>query len=438
MSSGIGDIVTALVHPENVTYDRWVQWVELSTQQRLLQCCYILESQQATLLARNPQPSLIQGSGFDLPFPSHSSLWEATNLVDWAMNAQQHAHYPAYVYQISADMVSPVFDSFQSSLVIATYYNHFNNTAPYLAPPQFAAIDHLLDSSAITKHQILSAKLLQLVPARALLAVSGESWILSEKVPSAQAFQNYKSTLRTWMKELWTSTDSQDPPVKAALKVSIDILQHAIMTSPHALRLEFGADMGLYFAALVIWAVTVAANTRINAPQQQAQGHRYQSHSPLPSSCNFPSTPTHLSAGTPGTSPNPSHPSALGLTPNPVPSPAPPSPAPASMQYSEMVMHSMDFLSNALLELNFLGIVPQWPRDVAQWQQGCEALMRWVKMRLRNGAMEARDSVIAAGLNVGLTSAGSGKGGDSFGELLDGIIAVLEKVLGRGWEGWSV
>lgn len=437
ITSNIVDNVSALAQSESATYERWGQWVELSTQQRLLLCCYILESQQATLLARNSQPSLIQLSGFDLPFPAYSALWDATNPSDWAMAAQQYVHQP-YVYQITPDMTATALDCFQSSLLIAAHYNHFSNPAPYLAPPPFVAIDHLLDSSPITKHLLLTAKLLQVTPIRALLAVSGESWILSEKVPSPQAFSNYKTTLRTWVTGLWTNVAEQHTPIKEALKLSIEILQHALAQPAHTLRLELGADMGLYFAALTIWAVTVAANTRINLPQTQNQPHRFQSHSPLPSNPTYPSTPTHFAAGTPSISPNPTHPTALGLIPHnshSSPAPLPPS-TPTSMSHSEITMTSINFLSNALLELDFLGIVPQWPRDVTQWQQGCSALMRWVKMRLRNGAMEGRDSVV--GTNVGPTSAGTGRGGDGLGELLDGVIGVLEKIMGRGWEGWGV
>lgn len=330
------------------------------------------------------------------------------------------------------------FDSFQSSLLIATHYNHFNNPAPYLAPLPYVAINNLLDNSPITKHQLLTAQLLHTTPIRALLAVSGESWILSEKVPSAQVFSSYKGTLRTWINGLWSnSTDQHPQSVREALKLAIEILHHAMTVQPNSLRLELGADMGLYYAALTIWAVTVAANARIN-PQGQSQAHRYQSHSPLPTNRTYPSTPTHLSAGTPIASPNPNHPTALGLMPNTATSPVPPSPTQNSMLHSEITMLSLNFLNNALVELDFIGIVPQWPRDVAQWQQGCGALMRWVKMRLRNGAMEARDSVIAPSLNAGPTSAGTGRGGENFGELLDGVIGVLEKIMGRGWDGWGV
>lgn len=121
----------------------------------------------------------------------------------------------------------------------------------------------------------------------------------------------------------------------------------------------------------------------------------------------------------------------MGLMATSGTSPAPPCSV-NSMGHSEIIDTSMNFLASALLDLEFLGSVPQWPHDVVQWQQGCAALMRWVKMRLRNSTMESRDSVVGAGP----TSAGMG--GDGLGELLDGVVAVLEKILGRGWESWGV
>jgi hypothetical protein len=378
---------------------------------------------------------MIQLSGFDLPLPSHFSLWEAQNPMDWAMAAQQYVHLPTYVYNVPTDMSVGPFDHFQSLLLIAAYYNHFNNPALYLSPPVLPDIEPILDSSPITKHQLLTAKLMQVTPVRALLAVSGESWILSEKVPSPPAFSSFKATLKTWVNGLWSTTpDPQSQAVKDALRVSIELLQHAISTPSYSLRLELGADMGLYFAALVIWAITVASNTRINTPQPSAQPFRYQSHSPISSNCNsnhFPTTPTHYSAATSqaSISPNPSHPTNMGLMPT---SPLPPQTN--SMLTSEITSQSIDFLTNALLDLDVLGLLPQWPRDVVAWQQGCASLMRWVKMRLRNGAVEGRDSVISAGP----TSAGTGRGGDGLGELLDGVVSVLEKIMGRGWEGWGV
>ncbi|KAL5404581.1 hypothetical protein PMIN03_009067 [Paraphaeosphaeria minitans] len=436
VTSNIVENISALVQPENATYARWTQWIELSTQQRLFICCYILEYQQATLLARNSHQSSINCQGFDLPIPAQSELWDATTPSGWAMAAQQNPHHLTYVFQVTPDAMQ-TFDAFQSSLIIAAYYNHFNNPTPYLAPDNFQHIDHLLDNSAVTKHQLLTAKLLQVVPIRALLAVSGESWILCEKTSSPQMFASYKTNFRSWISGLWTDgIDHQGQSAKDALKLAIEIAQHALTAQTLTLRLELGAGMGLYFAALTIWAVTVAANTRINAPQS-GQPHRFQSHSPLPTGrISYPSTPTQFSMNTSGGTTNPSHPAALGLTSHPAPSPVPPSPSAASMQYSELTMLSINFLNNALVELDLLGILPQWPRDVAQWQHGCATLMRWVKMRLRGGVAEGRDRVVSSTLNVGGRT-GDGFGGDGFGQLLDGVIGALKNILSRGWDVWG-
>jgi hypothetical protein len=277
-------------------------------------------------------------------------------------------------------------------------------------------------------------------PIRALLAVSGESWILSEKVPSPPAFQKYKSTLRVWASGLWaTTTEPQAQAVKDALRISLELLQHAVAVSPDNVHLELGADMGLYFAALVIWAVTVASHTRLNTSQAAPQPVRYQSHSPLPTNHangHF-SAPSHISSNSArsSNSPNPAHPSTMGLMPHPQASPAP-APTSNCMLYSELATTSINFLQNAPLELDFLGIAPQWPSDLSRWHRGCAALMRWVKMRLRNGAPECRDSVIGSAPLP--TGDGTGRGGDGLGEVLDGVVAVLEKIMTRGWIGWCI
>ncbi|ORY14073.1 hypothetical protein BCR34DRAFT_246156 [Clohesyomyces aquaticus] len=432
VTSNIAEVLSAVALPENVTYERWSQWVELSSQQRILLCCYILESQQPTLLARQPQSSILESiSGIDLPFPAHHSLWDALDYTTWGIAAQQHAHFPAYVYSVTADTSLGSLDTFQSSLLISSHYNRINDPTPYSSAPASTDIEHLLEASPITKHRLLTAKLLQVTPIRALIAVAGESWILSEKLNSSQAFSNCRTTIKTWLNAFWISpAEIQGPAAKEALKLAIEIMQHAMLTPFHDLRLEFGADMGLYFSSLVIWAVTVAANTQINVPQSQGQPLRFHSHSPLPShqaSRLYPPTSTTQSV-------NSAHPASIGLL---SPTHASPTPAMASssMRHSDITINALGFLAHAVQEIDFLGVVPQWPQQVVQWQQGSVALMHWVKMRLRSGAAsEARDSVIS----VGPTSAATGRSCESLGELIDGVVSVLEKVIGRGWEGWGI
>jgi hypothetical protein len=439
VASRILDVATSAIQSDNATDEAWDEWISLASQQRLLLGCYILEYQQAVLLARSPRPSVLQCSGFDLPFPCHFSVWETETPIDWVLAAQHYAHLPAFVFEISPGASIGRFDRFQSALYIAAQYNHLDNPAVYISPPALPAIDHLIEDSATSKHALLTAKLLQVTPIRALLAIPGESWILSENVPSRDEFENLKLTLRAWVTSLWTATtESQSQPVHEALKISLELLQHAVNVSPDDVHFDLGADMGLYFAALVVWAVTVASYTRINAAQASSHHVRYQSQSPLSSSRiggSFTASPLHfsISAAQPSHSPNPGHPATLGLISASQTSPALP-PTSNSMLCSEFTTIATNFLDSALLELNFIGVVTQWPRDVSFWQQGCAALLRWVKMRLRNGAVEGRDSVIGSGP----TSAGTGRGADGLGDILDGAVAVLEKILGRGWDGWAI
>ena len=423
----------------------------MSSKQRLLLCCYILETQQATLVARTPQPSIISHvSGFNLPLPASSVLWDAASAVDWVLELQQQPQQPSYVCEVPAELSMssslPQLDVFQSSLVLAVHYNYFHNPTPYLLTPSYPALNHVLDQSPLTQYHLFTAQLLQHIPLRALLAVSGESWILSEKVPSIAAFTGLKTTLRTWLNELWTpDMESQGlKPVKAALQTAINLLHHTMTAPRQTLRLEPGAEMSLYYAALVLWAVTLAATARQNEAQSKAQPTRYPQHrsptqSKRPSQAqvqllsqvsNVPGPITLASQPPPQTS-NPGHPSAIGLLPSALTSPVLPSNT-TSMLHSEILPTCLNFLRIAAVETDFLGVAAQSPQNLAQWQHGVGALMRWVRMRLRSGAVGGRDSVVST------LSAGAGRGGEGLGELLDGVVGALEKILGRGWDGWGI
>ncbi|KAF2010777.1 hypothetical protein BU24DRAFT_436201 [Aaosphaeria arxii CBS 175.79] len=427
-----------LAQPAHATNERWMQWIGLASQQRLLQCCFVLEYQQASLLARSSPSPTDSISGMDLPFPVHSAMWDAADFPEWAIACQQYPYMPALVQDVNSDFGASLFDPFQSSVLIAVHYNQANNSVSYITPPP-DSIDHLLDPSILTQHRLFTAKLVQLTPVRSLLAVAGESWILSEKIPTPHAFNNHKASVRSWAEGLWVPAEPQIFPAKEALKLAIDILQQATATPSDQLRLELGADMGLYFATLVVWSITAIAHSRMVGPQpSRSHPMPHQTPSPLPydgfSGGLMPATPTHLSATSSRTSqsPNPMHPSTTGLIPTSHSSPI--VPTSHGMMFSEINATTEEFLSNAKVELEYLGLVPIWPRDVMQWQHGCSALLRWVKMRLRSGAFDARDSVVGAGP----TSASTGHGGDGQGELLDGVINVLDKMISHGWEGWGI
>jgi hypothetical protein len=142
----------------------------------------VLESQQPVFLARESLPSLIQDTAFELPFPNHTSLWDATTPTEWELAARKYAHLPQYVYELTPDLTPASFDIFQSSVILAAHYNRDETSAPDVSSTSQLDIEHLLSNSPSTNRTLLTAKLVQVTPLRALLAVSGETWILSEKV----------------------------------------------------------------------------------------------------------------------------------------------------------------------------------------------------------------------------------------------------------------
>jgi hypothetical protein len=434
------DIVLSLVQCENATSSRWLQWIELSTWQRLAVACYILETQQATLLAREPSPSLFQELGVDLPFPAHTLVWDAKNVDDWANAAQQHCSSSRYVFEITPGSRSPSCDTFQSSLLIAAYYNCSTSVTPYMSTPSTEEIDHILDGSFATQQKLLTAKLLQVTPIRALLAVSGESWILSEKVPSQELFTAMKTTLRAWVAQIWGVSNPQTSqvPIKEAIRLSIQILQLALNAPCETLTLDLGADMGLYFAALVLWAATVAATTRAKSPQQGARQAPRRNRSKPPSfihhrgSTSIPSTPTQLPnsiTSYPALTLSPVQSNALSL-----PHSQPMSPsrndsltATTMLSHDQIALNSISFLS-VVLRLVATEPKSQHVPDLGGLQAGCVSMLLWVKLQMRGASVE----------DQGGADGWTGGSSDGNGELVDGVIGSLERLLTHGWTEWGI
>jgi hypothetical protein len=436
-SSQLCDITSSLAQPENVTLSSWIRWVELGIWQRLLASCYVLESQQAMLLAREPVPSLFHESGMDLPFPTHTSVWDAMTLEEWTVAAQQYSSLPQYVFEATQNSVLVPCDYFQSSILVAVYYNRFDYTIPYSNTFSVEEIDPLLDRSFVTKQKLLIAKLLQVTPIRELLAVSGESWILSEKVSSPQVFTAFKTTLRTWASQLWSTpmANSQPIAIKEALNLSVEVLKMALDEPSEALELGMGTDMGVYFASLVLWAVTTTASSRAKASQQIFQYAPYR-HNSLPPSYPTPHNPTSAPATSTPLSKSFSIPSNM----DPCTTQAmvqslihsqPASPARHDslsstplLSYDQITCSSLSFLPVVL----GLALQPQQPLDLSTLQAGCISMLLWVKLQLRGAPLDDQTDM----------AVWASAPGDGLGELLDSVVGSLERVLNRGWTGWGI
>jgi hypothetical protein len=432
----VANVVPNLDDHSNVTIDTWKQWADLAVWERLLTSCYVLEFQQSMLLAREPGPSMYQQSGLDLPFPTHSLVWDAPTLSDWTAAVQQHSSSPQYVDGVTPATVLVPCDPFQSSILIAAYYNRFEVTSPYMSESATAEIEHVLDDSFTTKQNLLTAKLLQVTPVRALLAVSGESWILSEKVSSPQAYTEHKINLRAWINQVWSSPSTVSQPVASeeALKIAREILETALTLQPDGFELNMGLDMGIYIAALVLWAVTTAASTRNEASEQTSQPADYCQLQPpgfvnRHDSIAVPMTsyqlPSSISTSTISmTGPIESGIESLALSQPPSPTGHDDMGSTTLLSYDQIALNAFSFLS----VIRELTAPSQQSPDLNALQTGCISMLLWVKLQLRGACQENQD-------DMAMWTSGSG---DGLGELLNSVVGSLEKILNGGWTRWGI
>lgn len=364
--------------------EQWLQWVNSSTTKHLLLSCYILECQQGTVLARSREASLIRTSGENLPFPAHRSLWDARDPQGWLVCSQKHTLTPSYVFEALHAPIGRRYDPFQSSVLIAVYHNPLESSAAHLD----GGIDDLVSLSPETQHQLFSAKLAQMIPARALIAVSGEGWILGTKVTLPLELEALKEKLRTWTTELWSGpTDYHSQSAFEELRISITILKLSFENDKLP-SVEMGAEMGLVLAALVVWAATVAADTRLRLTALSSQ----HLHSALEAYGPDHSTPF---ASIP--------PAYLNRR--------------SSVPLSEIASSTGRFLNSALDDIS--------SSNSDFCHSGCTSLLLWVKMQLRDASLD------------GTSPENIGSSADVYGELIHSTARHIEGMLNHGWEGWG-
>lgn len=353
--------------------------------QRMLLACYILEFQQCALLARDRDSSISGLLRDGLPFPSHQSVWEATNALEWSAIAKRYSLMPRRVSEAIDDQMAGLYDSFQSSVLIAAHYSPSAVTTHDVG----SSIERLVDESPATRQRILCAKLARVTPVRALLAVSGESWVLDTKITSQPEFAALQGTLQASMNQLWsTHTDLLDPTTEA-LKLSIEVLRTSF-EAHESVCVDMGGEVGLYIAALVLWAATTATSTRASGAATTT---------PLP---------TILSA-TPRLQQRQSSLSqTLYLLRR------------SSAPLSEIKVNTLRFLGNAMADIQTL--------DAVACQTGCTSLLLWLKKHLRGESLDDEGEP-----TFGLSSSEKVHSG-----LVLTILDHIGKMLKRGWEGWGI
>jgi hypothetical protein len=322
-------------------------------------------------------------------------LWNAKNSHDWAIIAQQQDCAPTTILEALKAQSLERYDSFQSTVLIASHYDCSSGSMSRVD----ASIDRFLDNSATTQYQLSLAKLAQLVPTRALLAVLGETWVLGTKI-SQEEFSALKRTLQAWISQLWSCPISDyTQPTAEAVRISVDILKQLLKTS-EPLAQGIGSEIGIFLAALVVCAATAAASSRFVASSFSSQ------HVPSPFAADPHSTTvccvTDQSAYL--------HQITL----------APSADRRSSIPYPEILSTTSSFLSSAIDNIMSF--------NLAACHTGCRSLLLWVKMHLRGASLREHASATDASNST-----------DYFrGENINEAITQIERMLNHGWEDWGI
>lgn len=234
--------------------DQRIQWVHLESKRRLLLACYALEVQQ-NLFFGSHRPV----SDKNLPVPCCKALWEAKNLEEWQYLASQESHDTRSLADALAASYageSTITDSFLLNVAIA-HSSHSAMVDPTGSSPAAPQPDSQTPASLFA---VDAATLALSSPVLELLAVSGETFVLGQKLATQDQYHEAFEELKNW----------------AASERSLPALQAAARLFTMALQQEriglIYEDWALMLAGLVLWACVMW-------PQQQKIQGRV---SPLP------------------------------------------------------------------------------------------------------------------------------------------------------------
>jgi len=286
----------------------------------------------------------------------------------------------------------------------------------------------------------LIVQLISLVPFRALIATSGESWFFSKRLArdsktAAEEYERLQHEMRTWttpsaafcMDSVLSPADSA---FVQAVSIALNIIQEATLAPDAHLTLSFGPDLALYFASLVLWAATFAGISHGGRSPLKSEDDSdpFEWEPRRAESLVISFVPEAFSDLNLQSSNANASPQAMPMTSSP----------PLAMQGAHTIMapqmqQSYSTLANSGLApavssphmlsgmlpshgsvamMSLPPLVPP-PSKLQSWRMGVGAVLRWSAFVL----------------------SGAGHRNSGAGQLVEGAIGVLEKVGRSGWSG---
>lgn len=385
--------------------ERWEHWVKLSTKQHLLLSCCVLEAQQSTLLGRDRQ-SHLQTLTNNLPFPVHESWWGAETASEWTLIARDQRDMPATIREaLQPQHFRGRYDLFQSTVLITLHQDQTDD----IALDSDIAFEDLLSNSPTTRLQLFTAKLAHLIPMRALLAVTGETWVFGTKLTSEDECAKLTALLQTWIDRLWLCpVDDGIEPAAEAVRISIAIMELSLETDTR-LALGVGNELGIFIAALVLWIACAAAAKRVCTFGQHPPSS-LSSHSQTTTALSQSGISSYTLAQAPFQRP------LLSFT-GPKNTLTVPQDRRSSISYTEIFSNTSRFLSTAMHDITSLNLNACYT--------GCTSVLLWVKMHLRGAFRDEQPPSTYPPER-------------DEGELINEAIGQLKRMLDHGWDGLGI
>ncbi|KAA8571733.1 hypothetical protein EYC84_001712 [Monilinia fructicola] len=257
--NGLTNHVNTRTRSEDIQ-SNWLLWVEIESRQRLLCLCFIFDIQQSMYHQQKRTKPYVDPT--ILYTPCSEVVWELTNAADWATNETGNSTGKTiHVVQHQSTQEDQVELSYFAQSVIISF---LTSQLPVPAGP---GCYYPIDFEIHSPHPII-LELVTLFPAspmvhtylalyhtplRDLLAVSGDTWVFSQKMSHQSHFHEAQSRLKAW---------SSSPAAATATHHACRILQSEFSAprssfSVHNTNLP-SLDLAHYWslnvAALICWA----------------------------------------------------------------------------------------------------------------------------------------------------------------------------------------
>ncbi|OAT08661.1 hypothetical protein BDBG_17091 [Blastomyces gilchristii SLH14081] len=182
--------------------------------------------QPLAFLIRTPRSNIRNVEHIDLPFPCKTELWESAGIEEWAGYARASESLTlssAAARIIRRNDSTLKLDTFQSNLILS--YSLLTNMRSIDLEQTLEAFIRRMNQTLFAYHALLAA---YRAPLKAILIVSGESWLFNGKLTDQAEYHQYhqaKKALRLWVSD----TDELKKGVWHALRVLEYAIDHPVL-----------------------------------------------------------------------------------------------------------------------------------------------------------------------------------------------------------------